>query len=180
MPGRRGTGIYISGTSCAGVSRAVVVRRWVAGPASVRGVRLSRPLPAVILRALLVRPLLILVRPLLRLVLALRILIRPLLVLIWPLLISELAPILGSILPRLHLRISKLAPGGAALDTTLAWSRSRAQAEKQDRSGNCRRTHSLRVVSPVHKSISEGAPNRLRVGSERTPLGAWLPASAEM
>lgn len=68
----------------------------------------------IILRALLVRPLLILIRPLLRLVLPLRILIRPLLILIRPLLIlvrpllwPVLPPILGPVWPCLELGIAE-------------------------------------------------------------------------
>jgi hypothetical protein len=175
MPGRRRAGIYISGTIwagiiCAGISWAVVTRRWCAGATTIGwvtrcGVTGSRPLPAVILRARLVRPLLILVRPL-RLILPLRILIwplliliRPLLVLVWPLLISILPLIRSSVRSGLELGIAKLAAGGAALETTLARNRNRAQAEKQDRSGDCRRTHSIRVGSPVHKSISKWVPS---------------------
>jgi hypothetical protein len=123
------------------------------------------------LRALLVRPLLlILVRPLLRLVLPLRILIRPLLILIrtllvlvWPLLRAVLALIRGSVRPGLKLGIAELSHRRATIKAALGGNRNRSQkkerAEKQDRSGDCRRTHSFRVGSPVHKSISKWAPS---------------------
>src|SRR5580698_10264810 len=184
MPGRRGAGIYISGTIRARIRRTVVVRRWSAGSASICRVRGSRPLRrviwplrGVILRALLIRPLLILVWALLRLVLPLRILIRPLLILIRPLLvlvrpllISVWPLIRRSVLPGLELGIAELPHRGATIGAALGGNGSHSQkkdrAEKQDRSGDCRRTHSFRVRSPVHKFFSE-----------RALLGAWLPAS---
>lgn len=138
MPGWRGAGIYVSGTIragiictgiiCARISRAFVIRRWSAGAATICGVSGSRPLrTVVILRALLVRPLLlILIRPLLRLILPLRILIRPLLILIrpllvlvWPLLWPVLPLILRSVRPGLELGIAELAHRRATIKAAL-------------------------------------------------------------
>ena len=102
---------------------------------------------AIILRALLVRPLLILVGSLLRLVRPLLILKRSPLVLIPPL-------ILGSILPPLQLCVAELPKWSATALDALAGRRDNAQAEKQNCPGYCCRTHSFRVPGPVHKSFS--------------------------
>lgn len=121
------------------------------------------------MRVLLVRSLLTLVGPLLRLVPSLLILIRPLLVLIRPLLIPVLPLILRTVLPGLELGIAEPPHCRATIGSALAGNRNRGQkkkrAEKQDRSGDCRRTHSFRVGIPVHKTIPELAPCWLRAGA---------------
>ena len=88
--------------------------------------RVIWPLRGVILRALLIRPLLILVWALLRLVLPLRILIRPLLILIRPLLvlvrpllISVWPLIRRSVLPGLELGIAELTHRRATIEAAL-------------------------------------------------------------
>jgi len=134
MPWRRGAGIIAAGTIRVGIAGALIARRLNVGTAAESPVGGSRPLPAVILRALLIWPLLILVRPLLRPVLPLRILIwplliliRPLLVLVWPLLISVWALIRGSVLPGLELGIAKLAHYRATIGAALAGNCNRGQ-----------------------------------------------------
>lgn len=167
MPRRRRAGIIAAGTIRSGIAGALIVRRLNVGAAAESRACRRGALHAVILRRLLIRPLLGLIRPLL-------ILIRPLLILIWPLLLVRslililplLIPILPlilcSVLPSLHLRVSKLAACSTALKAALTGrgrhGETKKRAEEQDRSGSRRRTHSFRVGIPVHECFSERAP----------------------
>lgn len=102
------------------------------------------PLPSVILRSWLIRPLLILIGPLLRLILPLLILVSALLIL-KPRLILVLPRILLAILPRLKLCITELPLRSATVKSALAERRGNAQAKEQDCPGHHSRAHSLRV-----------------------------------
>jgi hypothetical protein len=116
-----------------------------------------------LLRLRLIRARLILIWALLRLIL-------PRLILILPLLIPVLRLVRRSILTRLGLGKAKLLLWGRT-GAALAHCHYITETQEQDRCGDCHRTHSFRVGSPVHESFSRRAAEM----STKSQSPFWLP-----
>jgi len=123
-----------------------------------------------LLRLRLIRARLILIWALLRLILPRLILILARQVLILPLLIPVLRLVRRSILTRLGLGKARLLLWGRT-GAALAHCHNITETQEQDRCGDCHRTHSFRVGSPVHESFSRRAAEMSR--KSQSPF--WLP-----
>jgi len=132
-----------------------------------------------LLRLRLIRARLILIRALLRLrliwallrlILPRLILILARLVLTLPLLIPVLRLVRRSVLTRLGLGKARLLLWGRT-SAALAHCHNITETQEQDRCGDCHRTHSFRVGSPVHESFSRRAAEMSR--KSQSPF--WLP-----